>query len=336
MKLSLNTNTVIKGIFGLCLGLTLLSCKKNPNDPGTEFAPQMYLSVPYEPYSQAGGANNEINPKGINLRHPAKGTIPRRRFATNFLVGDSTGGLEEKMDIMVYDDIAIDDYATAGRVLKNPYPHTDKVIAEGKVLYTQFCYPCHGEDGGGKGPVAEQYKGVANLNGQAYTNLPGGHIYHVITNGKGRMWPHGSQVNPDERWKIVHYVLELQGRNVPKDIEFTNEHGATFTLNNVLFETGSANLDPYSRRELDRLAIFLKENPSVEGEITGHTDDTGEVEKNQTLSNDRAKAVFDYLIEKGVSKEALKYVGKGATEPVASNETEEGKAQNRRIEFYIL
>ncbi|NJK82627.1 MAG: cytochrome c, partial [Saprospiraceae bacterium] len=86
------------------------------------------------------------------------------------------------------------------------------VLAEGQVLYTRYCAHCHGADGGGQGPVAQQYPGVANLKGVAYQTLAPGHIYWVITHGKGRMWPHGFLVDSPDRWKIVNYVLQLQGR----------------------------------------------------------------------------------------------------------------------------
>ncbi len=195
----------------LILAVAFTACKKDTNDPGTEFAPQMYVSKPYEPYSQLD--KHPINPKGLNVREPARGTIPRRNYTQSVDGTDSTGQYARQVGVMVYDHIAIDDYEKAAATLTNPHKPTDKVLEEGRILYTRFCYPCHGGGGKGDGPVAEQYKGVANLLGSAYTSLPSGHIFWVITNGKGRMWPHGSQVNPNERWKIVNYVFELQGRN---------------------------------------------------------------------------------------------------------------------------
>lgn len=191
----------------LVLGIFMSACQQDPNHPGTEFAPQMYVSKPYEPYTQV--EKNSINPKGLNVRHPAKGTIARRRFATEF--EDANGN--KYIDVMAYDNIAPEDYETAAAVLKNPYSGNEEILSEGKVLYERVCYPCHGAEGDGKGPVAEQYKGVANLKGSAYTNKAAGHIFHVITHGKGRMWPHGSQLNPSERWKVVSYVFKLQGRD---------------------------------------------------------------------------------------------------------------------------
>ena len=94
--------------------------------------------------------------------------------------------------------------------LKNPLDSTAAVVASGKALYNTYCQHCHGETGAGDGKVAGMYKGVPNYSSDAYKAMNEGHIFHVITHGKARMWPHGSQVNPEERWKIVHYVQTLQ------------------------------------------------------------------------------------------------------------------------------
>jgi len=207
------------------LGLWFLtSCQRDPNDQGTEFAPQMYVSKAYEPYTQVQA--NTINKNGLNLRNPAKNTIPRRRFDPVFEVTDSLGNTVSKMDIMYY-DIPRDDAGRelAARVLRNPIPVTQKSLAEGKVLYERFCASCHGAGGAGDGKVSAKYNGVANLTGAAYNKLSGGHIFHVITNGKGLMWPHGSQLNADERWKVVHYLHQLMGQ-IPADL---NDSGKSET-----------------------------------------------------------------------------------------------------------
>jgi cytochrome c5 len=171
------------------------------NDGGSswEFAPNMYRSVGYEPYSQT--EKNNINKNGMNMRLPVPGTVSRRNYQTSF---DSSG-----RDLMIY-NVPKDSIEIAERVLINPVPNNDKTLAEGKVLYNRYCQHCHGEGGEGNGLVADQYKGVPNYKADAYLNMNDGHIFHVITHGKGRMWSHGSQVTPEERWKIVHYVHKLQ------------------------------------------------------------------------------------------------------------------------------
>lgn len=195
-------NTYIK-IFALGLvALSFTNCSKDPNDPGTEYAPNMYLSVGYEPFRQT--EKHPINPMGLNMRLPVEGTVARRNFHTSFADGDTS-----KVDLMLY-NIHKDSLTTAAKILKNPIPLTDQSLAEGKVLYDRYCTHCHGNSGKGDGKVGTVFLGVPNYSSEAYKNLSEGHLYHVITNGKGRMWPHASQVNPEERWKIVHYVQKLQ------------------------------------------------------------------------------------------------------------------------------
>lgn len=188
--------------------LFLVACGSNPNSTGLEFAPQMYVSKPYEPYSQVEGVKNAYNPMGMNLRHPAPNTIARRNFNTAFTIKDSTGK-EVTMDDIMYYNISAgpDGLKEAAEKLKNPVPLNDQVLEDGKVLYARYCAPCHGAQGDGQGKVGQKYAGVANYAGITRNN---GHIYHVITYGKNRMWPHGSQVTPVERWKIVHWVNKLQ------------------------------------------------------------------------------------------------------------------------------
>ncbi|HXH19903.1 MAG TPA: OmpA family protein, partial [Chitinophagales bacterium] len=106
-------------------------------------------------------------------------------------------------------------------------------------------------------------------------------------------------------------------------------------LRNIFFETNSASLKPESTAELEILLKFLRENPAVKIEIEGHTDNAGTPEYNKSLSEQRAKAVYDYLLGKGIEKSRLSYKGYGETQPVASNDNEDGRAKNRRTEFRI-
>ena len=199
----MRVNTFLNYIGGCVLGMTLLaSCGNDPNNPGTEFAPNMYNSVGYEPYRQIEA--NPINPQGLNMRLPVDGTVARRNYKTSFGEGDSL-----KKDLMIY-NISADSIEVADKLLKNPVPLNDATLAEGKVLFERYCQHCHGATGAGDGKVGKTYKGVPNYTSDAMKSLSEGHIFHVITFGKARMWPHGSQINPEERWKIVHYVQKLQ------------------------------------------------------------------------------------------------------------------------------
>jgi len=196
----------LKGIVAVSSLVVLFGCGKDPNDQGLEYAPQMAHAIAFEPYSQVTDTASEfyntinVNSGGVNQRKPAVGTIARKQYA-----GMKKGSLAN--EIYAY-NISADSLEYAAKVLMNPIPLSKDVVEEGKVLYNRYCQACHGEGGMGDGKVADQYKGVANLVAKAKV-VSEGHIYHVITHGKGRMWPHGSQVNPDERWKIVHFVKSL-------------------------------------------------------------------------------------------------------------------------------
>ena len=105
----------------------------------------------------------------------------------------------------------------------------------------------------------------------------------------------------------------------------------------ILFATNSSTLSDASRSALRKLAESLNQNPDTDIKIVGHTDNTGNVNYNQTLSEKRAKSVFDYLmVDQGVSSKRMEFEGKGIHEPIADNSTVEGRALNRRVEIIIL
>jgi len=202
------------------VAVLLAGCAAKGDYPGREYAPNMYHSVAYEPLSQItdeeSGAwvnsldnrkgeyfnSNRYNPNRMNMREPAPNTVKRNPY----------GWLPYR--------ISKDSLDYASKVMKNPFDSTGQILADGKALYEIYCQHCHGAKGEGDGKVAQgvtvdgvqkgQVAGVANLRGDAYKNISEGHIFHVITHGKGLMGSHGGQVNPDERWKIAKYVKSLQ------------------------------------------------------------------------------------------------------------------------------
>ena len=112
--------------------------------------------------------------------------------------------------------------------------------------------------------------------------------------------------------------------------------GLAATLNNIFFDIDQYQLKEKSKTELNKSARFLKENPQVRVEISGHTDNSGSVSHNQKLSLNRARAVYRYLIEAGIDADRLTFKGYGSSVPVAPNDTEANRQLNRRIEFKIL
>jgi len=130
------------------------------------------------------------------------------------------------------------------------------------------------------------------------------------------------------------FLLEIDLQPVPENGEAAT--GKAIVLKNVFFEFGSAALLPESVAELDRLYKLLTDNPGLRIQINGHTDYVGAEDDNQTLSEQRANAVYSYLIEKGIEKSRLRFKGFGETQPVDTNETDEGRQRNRRTEFVVF
>jgi len=113
------------------------------------------------------------------------------------------------------------------------------------------------------------------------------------------------------------------------------EFGKPVELKNIYFDFDKFDLLSKSFVELDKLYLLIAKNPDFLIDIAGHTDSLGGFDYNKRLSENRAKAVMDYLVNKGVDKERIVYHGYGSTVPIATNETEEGRQNNRRVEFVI-
>ncbi|MFM7195111.1 MAG: OmpA family protein, partial [Bacteroidota bacterium] len=112
--------------------------------------------------------------------------------------------------------------------------------------------------------------------------------------------------------------------------------GAAVVLKNIFFDYDSYALKAESYPELDKAVRFMRDNPTLRIEISGHTDNTGAEARNRTLSLNRANAVVAYFMDKGVAKSRLTVTGSGSSRPIAPNDTEENRARNRRIEFVVL
>lgn len=131
------------------------------------------------------------------------------------------------------------------------------------------------------------------------------------------------------------FLLEIPLLPIPD--EFTSEGSSKpIVLKNVFFGSGSANLKPESQAELDKLVSLLQLYPELHIQINGHTDNVGAAADNQQLSEERAKAVYNFLREKGVDAGRLQYKGFGESRPLSPNDTEEGRQENRRTEFEVI
>jgi outer membrane protein OmpA-like peptidoglycan-associated protein len=122
----------------------------------------------------------------------------------------------------------------------------------------------------------------------------------------------------------------------PKDTIKPTVQDENLVLNNIYFESSRADLNEGAKAELDNISDMLKKNTKVTVEVAGHADSKGPDDLNLSLSDKRARAAFNYLVSKGVKKQRLKVKGYGETKPIGDNETEEGRAKNRRVEFIII
>ncbi|MCS6833740.1 MAG: OmpA family protein, partial [Flammeovirgaceae bacterium] len=146
--------------------------------------------------------------------------------------------------------------------------------------------------------------------------------------------------------KHPDYLFHSENFNIPPGGDFQEvektillkkiQIGSTTILKNIFFDTGEATLRPESITELEELLAFLTQNPTLKVEISGHTDSVASEEYNLRLSDRRAKAVVDYLVNKGIPKERMVSKGYGESKPIATNDTEEGRQLNRRTEMRII
>jgi OOP family OmpA-OmpF porin len=174
-------------------------------------------------------------------------------------------------------------------------------------------------------------------------------VYKAEGNESGLILGHFNY-NDKKRWIYCHYYIDdisvtaienktdsaiIQNKKIPSPEDLLPEPGKTITLRNIFFETNKSELLSQSFGELDKLVKQLNEMPGTTITISGHTDNSGNEEKNKTLSEARARSVANYLISKGVDRSRVKYTGYGSSKPLVNNETEEGRQQNRRVEFTI-
>lgn len=136
--------------------------------------------------------------------------------------------------------------------------------------------------------------------------------------------------------KVVLQKTEIVSTKQIKLDSIAFRVGNTITLENIFFEFDKSALLADSETELDKLVDILSDYPHLKIEISGHTDNVGSDEYNQKLSESRAKSVVDYLIEEDVAADRLSYKGYGSSQPITSNQTETGRAKNRRVNFTVI
>jgi outer membrane protein OmpA-like peptidoglycan-associated protein len=167
----------------------------------------------------------------------------------------------------------------------------------------------------------------SDVDGSYKVRLPAKKSYMIDFRGSGYL-SDMKQINIPETYSAESFKLDVNLIKV--------KVGKKVVLNNILFEKGKAILTASSSTELDKLYGILKDNPQMRIEISGHTDKTGSEPLNFKLSEERAKSVVEFLVKKGIDRSRLEYRGYGSLQPIADNNTDEGRAKNRRVEFKIL
>lgn len=158
--------------------------------------------------------------------------------------------------------------------------------------------------------------------------LPAGDLYGFRATAGEAYYPISDQLSTQSLGSYTEITRDLKMVPVRK-----NE---VIRLNNLFFDSGEHVLRPESLPELDRLVAFMKKSSTIVIELSGHTDNVGSSAANQRLSQDRVDSVREYLVQNGIDAKRLKAVGYGARKPLSTNSTEEGRQQNRRVEFKIL
>ncbi len=187
---------------------------------------------------------------------------------------------------------------------------------------------------------------ITDEKGEFLVVLPSGTDFALNVNKQGYLFHSENFALKEKNTLDKPYLLEIYLQRIREvvqsptrpveTIELTPEPPKPVILKNVFFETASANLKPESQSELNRLKDLLNEHPNIHIQINGHTDNVGSDSNNLTLSENRAKAVFNYLVKAGISPIRLSTRGYGETQAIDTNETREGRANNRRTEFVIV
>ena len=181
-----------KSILVLIILFSIGSCDRDRNHPGWDYFPDMFYSSAYETYSR-----NPNFPDGKTMREPVKGTVPREINSFPYTLDEG-------------------ERARAGKELVNSMKPSEEILAQGKHIYTVFCMGCHGIDGNGTGKLFKS--GLYPLKPRSLVNdvarnLKDGEIYYSITLGFGSMGPHGAQIKPEDRWKLISFIREDLQKN---------------------------------------------------------------------------------------------------------------------------
>jgi outer membrane protein OmpA-like peptidoglycan-associated protein len=175
------------------------------------------------------------------------------------------------------------------------------------------------------GKVTEKFT-TNSATGKFLISLPSGGNYGIAVKADGYLFhSENFDIPAGSAYNLINKTIELKNIKI----------GSKIALRNIFFDTGKSGLRSESNAELDRLVKLMKDVPTLKIELSGHTDNTGSAKGNISLSQDRAEAVVGYLVSKGIAKTRMTAKGYGSSSPIATNDTSDGRQENRRTEFEI-
>jgi len=182
-----------------------------------EYMPDMYRQMSVRPQESDPSA-----PSGVGMRQPPAGTIPRHWQPYMLSLADTA----------------------EANATNNPLPPTAEVMAAGQKYYSNYCIVCHGARGDGLGYIVPKMTMPPQLFNDKVMKWSDGRIYHVITHGQGLMMSYASQLLPEQRWAIIHYVRALQRAARPTEEDLRMAKMSPYTLEDDLPDTAKAKLWP--------------------------------------------------------------------------------------------
>lgn len=345
--------TIILGL----LAIGMVSCVSSGDNPGIEYAPNMYTSQAYEPFTQE--QKFDYNPNGMTMRLPVNGTVARGQ--ANFIYPHPNTG---------------DGYAASASYI--PWVEPNKTnVEEGERLYGIFCVNCHGKKGKNDGTIFKSKKIPApswpNYQSDYIKELPLGKAYHTIVYGKGLMGSHAFMLDPEERWKVIHYVKALAfgddfeyspentsedvinddaDTNETKDLEKQQDESISYGNFPDFSEgqaiIGSSNFETYQDRRVTKIdsessIIKIKEyrkiHPSFETNkfMDGYTDITMLQKVDETLGIERINNVIRLIENDVMSAANFEIRNETDTNLYGNTAVSEDSKANRRVEleYYI-
>ncbi|PCJ66354.1 MAG: hypothetical protein COA58_06140 [Bacteroidetes bacterium] len=325
----------------------LVSCVSSGDNTGIEYAPNMYISQGYEPFSQESDKIT-YNPHNMTMRLPVNGTIARGQSTFIYPIENNADGYEASANYTSW--IAA----------------TESNVEEGKRLYDIYCWHCHGKKGKNDGPIFKEKKipgpSWPNYQSDYIKDLPEGKAYHTITYGKGLMGSHAFMLDPEERWKVIHYVKSLAYGD---DFKFAPESSSDSEMNgnlelpqtssvsfpgtseekaSIMMAMSKVEFKAFPNRKvmksgsagnLNVIVDYLKAHPDYKATIVGHTGVTLTEEGAATLGIDRANEVKNYLISKGLDTGSLSIRSDADTGMDGDVTSSSDRQANRRVEIEI-